>query len=84
MDKKILVNLCSNILFMWTYALLIREYHYNWGQPEERGGSLVECLTQDPVVVDLSFTGGTALCLSKTFYHLLSTGSSMEDPCLHE
>ena len=48
--------------------------------PEERGGSVVECLTRDGGVVGSSLTGGTALSLSKTLYPLLSPGSTLEDP----
>ena len=41
---------------------------------------MVECLTQDRGVAGLSLTGGTAECLGKTLYLLLSTGSTEEDP----
>ena len=50
---------------------------------EEHSGSvvMVESLTPDQAVVDLSLTGGTALImfLSKTLYRLLITGSTQED-----
>ena len=42
--------------------------------PEESGGSVVECLTRDLGVASSSLTGGSVMSLCKTLYHLLSTG----------
>ena len=49
------------------------------------GGSVVECLTWDRGFAGSSLTGGTALFpLGKTFYPLLSTGWTQEDPSWHD
>ena len=47
---------------------------------EERGGSVVECLTRDRWVAGLILTGCTALCSgARHFILLLSTGSTQAD-----
>ena len=56
-------------------------YYSNISEEHSDSVVLVECLTPNQAVVGLSLTRGTALImfLSKTLYHLLSTGSTQED-----
>ena len=49
----------------------------------EGGGSLVESLTQDQEVADLSHQRPCVVSLSKTLYPLLSTGSTQENSSRH-
>ena len=47
---------------------------------EERGGSVVECLNRDRGVAGSSIL---IVSFSRTLYHLLSAGSTQEDPSQH-